>query len=208
MAKKLLRSGRVTHAPGIDKGRRNYEWHGRRHRIDRSARINPEDLHMHVRTLTATAIAVVLMGSSAAPAAIRVSTSRSASAQNPKSATAALPSRPNKVDWNKIKTAARLRNMALAPHRTARFRSFAAMLGLGQLSSIHPLAPGRCRTAVIDLHNNLLDLEEAFPGENWGPLRRAVAKEPSIHACAPRPKHARRYGYIVFAQRADGIRSA
>ena len=78
------------------------------------------------------------------------------------------------------------------PHRTARFRSFAAMLGLGQLSSIHPLAPGRCRTAVIDLHNNLLDLQDAFPGENWGPLRRAVAKEPSIHACAPRPKHSSR----------------
>jgi hypothetical protein len=147
---------------------------------------------MRWRTLIATAIAIFLMGTPSATAAIRVSTSRSASAQNPNSATAALSSRPNKADWNKIKTAARLRNMALAPHRTARFRSFAAMLGLGQLASIHPLAPGRCRTAVIDLHNNLLDLEEAVPGENWGPLRRAVAKEPSIHACAPRPKHSSR----------------
>jgi hypothetical protein len=147
---------------------------------------------MRWRTLTATAIAIFLIGSPSATAAIRVSTSRSASAQDPKSATAALPSRPNKADWNKIKTAARLRNMALAPHRTAHFRSFTAMLGLGQLASIHLLAPGRCRNAVIDLHNNLLDLAEAVPGENWGPLRRAVAKEPSIHACAPRPKHAGR----------------
>jgi hypothetical protein len=146
---------------------------------------------MRWRTLTAnaTAIAIFLMGTPLATAAMRVSTSRSAFAKNPMSATAALSSRPNKADWNKIKTAARLRNMALAPHRTARFRSFAAMLGLGQLAFIHPLAPGRCRTAVIDLHNNLLDLQEAVPGENWGPLRRAVAKEPSIHACAPRPKH-------------------
>jgi hypothetical protein len=160
---------------------------------------------MHVRTLSANAIAVVLIGSPSATAAIGVSTSRSASAQNPKSAIAARSSRPNKADWNKIKTAARLRSMALAPHRTARFRSFAAMLGLSQLSSIHPLAPGRCRTAVIDLHNNLLDLRDAFPGENWGPLRRAVAKEPSIHACAPRPKHARRYGYTELAQRADAL---
>jgi hypothetical protein len=82
--------------------------------------------------------------------------------------------------------------MALAPHRTARFRSFTATLGLGQLASIHPLAPGRCRNAVIDLHNNLLDLADAVPGENWGPLRRAVAKQPSIHACAPPPQHATR----------------
>jgi hypothetical protein len=148
---------------------------------------------MRWRTLTAIAIAICLMGSSAATAAIGVSaSSRSPSAQNPRSATAALSSRPNKADWIKIKTAARLRNMALAPHRTARFRSFTAMLGLGQLASIHPLARGRCLTAMIDLHNNLLDLEEAIPGENWGPLRRAVAKEPSIHACAPRPKHADR----------------
>jgi hypothetical protein len=40
---------------------------------------------------------------------------------------------------------------------------------------------------VIDVYNNLLELENAYPGENWNPLRRAVAKEPSIQACAPRP---------------------
>ena len=148
---------------------------------------------MRMRTLTATAITIFLMGSPSAPAAFRTSaSSRSASARNSPSATAALSSRPNKADWNKIKTAAHLRNMALAPHRTARFRSFTATLGLGQLASIHPLAPGRCRNAVIDLHNNLLDLADAFPGENWGPLRRAVAKQPSINACAPPPKHATR----------------
>jgi hypothetical protein len=166
-------------------------------------------MHRHMRTLTATAIAVVLIGSQAAPAAIRVTASSpSTAAQNPRSATAARSSRPSREDWNKIKTAARLRNMALAPHRTARFRSFTATLGLGQLSSIHPLAPGRCLTAVTYLYDNLLDLENAFPGEDWGPLRRAVAKEPSIHACAPRPKHARRDGYTLLAQRADGIRSS
>ena len=124
---------------------------------------------MHRRTLTATAIAAVLIGTAA-----------------PVTASATLPSRPNKADWHRIQAAASLRTMALAPHRTTRFRSFAAMLGLDQLALIHPLAPGRCRNAVIDLHNNLLDLENAVPGENWNPLRRAVAKEPSIHACAPR----------------------
>ena len=126
---------------------------------------------MHRRKLTAIAIVAFSVASPAALAA---------------SASAALPSRPSKADWHKIQTAASLRKMALARHRTARFRSFAASLGLGQLASVHPLAPGRCRNAVTDLFNNLLDLENAFPGENWNPLRRAVAKEPSIHACAPR----------------------
>jgi hypothetical protein len=125
---------------------------------------------MHKRTLTAIAIAAVFV---VGPPALAASAHR--------------PSRPDKADWHKIQTAAHLRGMALARHRTARFRSFTASLGLGQLASIHPLAPGRCRTAVIDLFNNLLDLENAFPGENWNPLRRAVAKEPSIHACGPRP---------------------
>ncbi|MGH2892937.1 MAG: hypothetical protein ACRDPM_06680 [Solirubrobacteraceae bacterium] len=37
------------------------------------------------------------------------------------------------------------------------------------------------------LYNNLLDLDNASPGENWALLRRAVAKEPSTHACAPQP---------------------
>ena len=48
------------------------------------------------------------------------------------------------------------------------------------------LAPGRCLTAVTYLRNNLLDLENAYAGENFEPLRRAVAREPSIQACAPR----------------------
>lgn len=123
---------------------------------------------MHRRTLIAIAVAAVLTGGPAVVAA-------SASATH-----------PNKVDWQKIQAAARLRTMALAHDRTARFRSFAATLGLGELASIHRLAPGRCLTAVTDLYDNLLDLENAYPGENWNPLRRAVAKEPSIHMCAPR----------------------
>src|SRR5690349_9066117 len=126
---------------------------------------------MHWRTLTLVAIAAALTGS---PAAL------------PATASAARPTHPNKADWHTIQSAARLREMALAQHRTARFRFFAATLGLGQLASIHPLAPGRCLTAVTYLFNNLLDLENAFPCENWDPLRRAVATEPSIRACRPR----------------------
>jgi hypothetical protein len=118
------------------------------------------------RTLTVTAItAIVVAGSATA---------------------ATRPARPNHADWEKIRAAAGLRRLALAPHRTARFRVFTANLGLQELTTIHPLGPGRCATAVIYLYNNLLDLDNAQPGENWVPLRRLVAKEPTIGACAPR----------------------
>ena len=140
------------------------------------------------RMLTATAIAAVLIASSATAAVSGASaTPRPALRPHTPTASVARSSRPNRADWEKIETAARLRRTALARHRTAHFRAFAASLGLTQLVSIHPLAPGRCATAVTYLYDNLLDLENAYPGENWNPLRRAVAKEPSIHACAPRP---------------------
>lgn len=144
---------------------------------------------LHRRMLTATAIIVVLIGSSAAAAASGASAS-SPQTLSPHTSTgpaARRSPRPDRADWQKIENAARLRAMALARHRTARFRAFAADLGLRELASLHPLAPGRCATALIYLYNNLLDLEQALPGENWTPLRRAVAKEPSITACAPRP---------------------
>jgi hypothetical protein len=138
--------------------------------------------------LTATAIAAVLIGGSATTAVSSASSSRRpAVAPRASTASAARSPRPDRADWEKIQTAARLRSTALAPHRTARFRAFAAYLGLSELVSIHPLGPGRCAIAVTYLYDNLLDLENAYRRENWNPLRRAVAKQPSIHACAPRP---------------------
>jgi hypothetical protein len=150
----------------------------------KSARTHP----VHMPMLIAAAIAAILMVSPATAAVGGVSgSSRPARPSHTSTGSADRSSRPNRADWEKIKTAARLCTMALAPHRTARFRAFAANLGLTELISIHPLARGPCATAVIYLYNNLLDLDNAYPGENWTPLRRAVAKEPSIDACAPRP---------------------
>jgi hypothetical protein len=127
--------------------------------------------------LTATAIAAFLIGGSATVRGASVSP-RPALPPHASTASFARSPRPDRADREKIQTAARLRSTALAPHRTARFRAFAAELGLRVLVSIHPLRPGRCATAVIYLYNNLLDLENAYPGENWKPLRRAVAEEP------------------------------
>jgi hypothetical protein len=95
------------------------------------------------------------------------------------------PTRPDRADWERIRAAADLRRTALEPHRSARFRAFAAFLGLSELVTIHPLGPGRCASAVVYLYDNLLDLQHAVPGEHWNPLRHLVAEGPSIRACAP-----------------------
>ena len=121
------------------------------------------------RTLTSAVATVVLVGSAA-------------------SAAATLPKRPDKADWQRIEAAAKLRRIGLAPHRTAHFRAFAGFMGLSELREIHALAPGPCRRALTYLYGNLLDLQDAHPGENWTPLRRFVAREPSIRVCAPRKR--------------------
>lgn len=131
------------------------------------------------RTLTVIALAGVLVGNSATAAVGRAQPAQPHVRR-------ALPVRPDHADWEKIETAAQLRRMGLARHRTAHFRALAGTFGLNELAMIHPLAPGPCRTALTYLYGNLLDLQNAAPGENWTPLRRLVAREPSIRACAPR----------------------
>jgi hypothetical protein len=134
---------------------------------------------MRNRMLAATVVVIVLMGG------VLVDASAASAVAQPASPSA-RPTRPDQSDWEQIKAAARLRRIGLVPHRTARFRSLAGYMGVSELATVHALAPGRCREAVRYLYGNLLDLENAEPGENWAPLRRLVATEPSIDACAPR----------------------
>lgn len=147
------------------------------------------NLTMHRPTLTVTTVAVALVvGSATAAIGQALPSPRSAHAYGERVAveSASLPTRPSRADWEKIQAAARMRRLGLARHRTAHFRAYAGFLGLSELATIHPLAAGRCREALRYLYGNLLDLRDAEPGENWTPLRRLVATEPSIRACAPR----------------------
>jgi len=137
-------------------------------------------------TLIVTAITAVLVGSSATPALGRRAVSSGPGGHRAAIASAPRRQRPDEADWEKIKAAAHLRNLGMARHRTAHFRVFAGWLGLSELATIQPLAPGPCRTALTYLYGNLLDLQNAERGENFAPLRRFVAHEPSIRACAPR----------------------
>lgn len=141
------------------------------------------------RTLTVTAIVAVLTGSSATAAISKESSSPrtgKSHGQHGALGCATRRARPEQADWENIKAAAQMRRIGLAHHRTAHFRAFAGYLGLSELATIQPLAPGPCRDALTYLYGNLLDLQDAYPGENWAPLRRLVAREPSIRACAPR----------------------
>jgi hypothetical protein len=149
----------------------------------------PQSGTLHTRRLTAAAIAAVLMAGSGTATARGGSEPAHPGAGH---GVVASPrpgrrTRPDRADWQKIQAAAHLRRTALGRHRSAHFRAFAAFLGLSELVTIHPLGAGRCATAVTYLYDNLLDLHDAYQGENWNPLRRAVAKEPPVRACAPPP---------------------
>lgn len=90
------------------------------------------------------------------------------------------------TNWQEIRAAAWLRQNALAPKRTTFHRAFAAYMGLSTLMRLHRPLGGHCAAAVRYLYDNLLDLHDAYTGEDWLPLRQAVATEPSLQACAPR----------------------
>ena len=129
---------------------------------------------------SATTTGITTAGASSSPRSARTNVS------DPSVASATRRALPDRADWEKIKAAAQFRRIGLAPRRTAHFRAYAGSLGLSELETIQPLGPGRCREALTYLYGNLLDLQDAQPGENWTPLRRLVAREPSIRACAPR----------------------
>lgn len=140
-------------------------------------------------TLVVTTAVALIAGSAATAGISTVGASPRSTQTNGRDlvmASVTRPALPDRADWERIQAAARFRSIGLARHRTAHFRAYAGSLGLSELETIQPLAPGRCREALTYLYGNLLDLQDAQPGENWTPLRRLVAREPSIRACAPR----------------------
>jgi hypothetical protein len=96
------------------------------------------------------------------------------------------------ANWDLIRVAASLRENALGQHRTAFHRAYAAYMGLSTLLQIRHRLRGSCATAVSYLYDNLLDLHDAYTGEDWTALRQAVAREPSLAVCAPRRATRRR----------------
>ena len=135
-------------------------------------------------TALGAAVALTVIILILAPTGTSRPTTRSQPPRHP-IAHAPRPSRLDAADWATVQNVVRLRTMALAPRRTATYRSFAAYMGLTALLHLHPVRPGRCATAVSYLYDNLLDLHDAYPGEDWRPLRHLIRKQPSPRVCAP-----------------------
>jgi hypothetical protein len=129
--------------------------------------------------------AVVVAGAGGASIALRT-TSHRAPSLHPTPVLTVRPPSSGANNWDLIRAAASLRQNALAPKRTTFHRAFAAYMGLSALMQIHERLAGRCAIAVSYLYDNLLDLHDAYSGEDWAPLRQAVAGEPSLAVCAPR----------------------
>lgn len=146
------------------------------------------------RRRRAIAIGLTTIGAAVALTVIIVmlaitGTSRATTPSQPRPNTVAHARRTSRLgaaDWATLQSVVRMRTLALAPGRTARYRAFAAYMGLSALISLHPVRPGRCATAVSYLYDNLLDLHDAYPGEDWRPLRRLIRKQPSLSVCAPK----------------------
>jgi len=99
---------------------------------------------------------------------------------------------PDPANYNAIIVAVKVRNQAL--HLKAwNEKAYAAQLALGTLATLAgSMLPGRCARFVAHLYDELADLSQAYPGENWRPMFDVVAHDPSATSqCAtPRRTHA------------------
>jgi hypothetical protein len=93
---------------------------------------------------------------------------------------------PSAADYVTIKIAVNVRDRALFQRTDWRTKSLSASLALRTLLTVR-MAPGRCAAFVTFLYGNLLDLHEAYPGEDWRPLIRLVRRHPTLKtSCAQR----------------------
>jgi hypothetical protein len=88
---------------------------------------------------------------------------------------------PSAADYTTIKVAVSVRDRALFQRTDWRTKSLSASLALRTLMTVR-MAPGRCAAFVTFLYGNLLDLQEAYPGEDWRPLIRLVRRHPTLES--------------------------
>jgi hypothetical protein len=93
---------------------------------------------------------------------------------------------PSDADYMTIKVAVGVRDRALFERTDWRTKSLSASLALRRLLTVR-MAPGQCAAFVTFLYGNLLDLHEAYPGEDWRPLIRLVRRHATLKSsCAQR----------------------
>ena len=96
---------------------------------------------------------------------------------------------PSAADYGTIRAAVAVRDHALFRETDWRIKSLMATLGLQTLVTVR-VGPGPCAAFVTSLYGNLLDLHEAYQGEDWRPLIRYVRRQPTLasvcgHTVAP-----------------------
>jgi hypothetical protein len=93
---------------------------------------------------------------------------------------------PDPANYNAIIVAVKVRDQAL--HLKAwNQKAYAAQLALRTLATLEgTMLPGSCARFVAHLYDELADLSQAYPGENWQPMFAVVAHDPSVASqCAP-----------------------
>jgi hypothetical protein len=105
-----------------------------------------------------------------------------------------IPSRwPDPANYNAITVAVTVRDQALHL-KMWNEKAYAAQLALGTLATLAgSMLPGRCARFVAHVYDELADLSQAYPGEDWQPMFDVVAHDPTVasQCAAPRGAHTR-----------------
>ena len=95
---------------------------------------------------------------------------------------------PNPANYHTIVVAIEARNQALHL-RAWNQKAYAAQLALNTLASLAgTMRPGTCARFVAHIYDELADLSQAYPGEQWKPMFVVVARDPSVTSQCAAPR--------------------
>jgi hypothetical protein len=107
--------------------------------------------------------------------------------RSPSLAVLTPPSRwPSDADYGTLASARATVRQALT-ERDWRRKAGAAEYGLLAMMTLHAIEPGPCASLVAHTYAELMDLHDAYRGENWNPMVAVVRSDPSLASrCRPR----------------------
>jgi hypothetical protein len=98
---------------------------------------------------------------------------------------------PDPANYNAIIVAVKVRDQALHL-KPWNEKAYAAQLALSTLATLAgSMLPGRCARFVAHLYDELTDLSQAYPGEDWQPMFAVVAHDPTAASQCAAPRGAR-----------------
>jgi hypothetical protein len=101
---------------------------------------------------------------------------------------------PSDADYGTLASARATVRQALE-ERDWRRKAGAAEYGLLAMMALHAIEPGRCAGLVAHTYAELMDLRDAYRGEDWRPMVAVVSSDPSLASrCRPRAAGTSRLG--------------